>query len=913
LEIVEPPSLQPTRQNTGADQRPLVEQLSDIHFGELADVGGKALNLAELLRAGYRVPPGFCVTTSAYQRVTDHPVLGQRLDDLAATPADDAPLLTRLAEEVGRLVLDSPVPDDIATAVVAAYRQMGQGVPVAVRSSATAEDLPFASFAGQQDTFLGIVGETGVLEAVRRCWASLWTPRAVTYRAAQGLTPHSVRLAVVVQQMVDAEVAGVVFTADPVTGRRRHTVIDASPGLGEAVVSGAVNPDHFVVDADTGAVLERRLGDKRMVVRPRPEGGTVRSEVLPGDDRTCLTDRQLRELTALGDRLERHFGSPQDIEWAVDGDGTLWLTQTRPITTLYPLPLTAPPPAADRRVYFCLSLAQGLNRPITPMGLASFRLLGSSIAAVLGSPVPDRRAGPPMYADPGQRLFVDLTEILRSRVGRSLVPKVLDQMEARSAVILRNLLTAPDLTLTRRSRLPFLGRALRVAAAYGVPLQVVRAVVSPRATHLRLLRLQEAHRRRLTPPSGPSPHQRLDWAEQLLGHDVVPLLPRIVPVVATGLAMLALAIRLLGADATRAEAAIVLRGLPHNVTTEMDLALWRLARSVQADADADTATSVRDTPAEQLAGQFRAGELPMTLQDGVRAFLRRYGHRSVAEIDLGVPRWADDPTYVFGILKNYLRLNDPALSPDAVFVRGAEEAEEMVDALTARAWQRSRARSLVVGFALRRTRQLAGVRELPKACMVRALAAARAEIAAVGADLASSGRLDSAEDVFLLDLTETHRALDGADLRLLVARRRETHAQELRRRRVPRVLLSDGTQPEASEPFSADRGGRLLRGTPASTGTVTGAARVVLDPAGARLDPGELLVAPSTDPGWTPLFLTAGGLVMEMGGANSHGAVVAREYGIPAVVGVPNATDLVSTGDTITIDGAAGVVTIGTD
>ena len=647
-----------------------------------------------------------------------------------------------------------------------------------------------------------------------------------------------------------------------------------------------------------------------MAIRPRPGGGTTRVEVAEPDGSPCLSDEQLRDLAALGHRVEQHFGSPQDIEWAIDQRGAPWLTQTRPITTLYPLPANAPAPEASRRVYFCLSVAQGLNRPITPMGLATFRLLGSAVAHLLGTSVADRRAGPPMYADPGQRLFVDLTDVLRSRVGRALMPRVLDQMEARSAVILRSLLDAPDLTLTRRSRLPFAWRTLRVAVPCGIPLHVLQALVSPTATHRRLARLQQRQRRVLRTPPGPDPRQRLEWTERLLSEDVIPLLPRIMPAAATGWAMLALAMRLLGADATRADVATVLRGLPHNVTTEMDLELWQLARLVRADAPA--AAAVSNTPPEQLARAFEGGTLPVTLQRGLTAFLHRYGQRSVAEIDLGVPRWADDPTYVLGVLAGYLRLDDPARAPDAVFARGAAEAEAMLDTLTARARQRSLPRAVVVRFALRRTRQLSGIRELPKACLIRALGAARAELAAAGAQLATLGRLDAADDVFYLDLTETHRALDGADLRELVAGRKEVYAEELTRRRVPRVLLSDGTEPEPPQPFPGGDG-RSLRGTPASAGSVTGVARVVLDPADARLEPGELLVAPSTDPGWTPLFLTAGGLVMEMGGANSHGAVVAREYGIPAVVGVPHATDVIATGDRVTIDGAAGLVTVETD
>ncbi len=381
------------------------------------------------------------------------------------------------------------------------------------------------------------------------------------------------------------------------------------------------------------------------------------------------------------------------------------------------------------------------------------------------------------------------------------------------------------------------------------------------------------------------------------------------PAAATGFALLALAVRLLGSDATGAEVGSALRGLPHNVTTTMDLDLWRLAQHIRADGEA--ARSLRELGPDRLADALRAGALPPTLQDGLTGFLATYGHRCVAEVDLGVPRWADDPRYVFGVLANYLRLEDPSLAPDAVFRRSAEEAEAMVAALARRARRRSRLRALAIRFALGRARQLAGVRELPKACLVRALAVARAEIATAGAHLAGAGRLEKAEDVFFLDLAEAHRGIDGADLRPLVAHRRESFAQEMRRTRVPRVLLSDGTEPEATAPVRADDDGRSLRGTPASAGTVAGVARVVLDPLGARLDPGEILVAPSTDPGWTPLFLTAGGLVMEMGGANSHGAVVAREYGIPAVVGVAGATERITSGDTISVDGAAGTVALG--
>jgi pyruvate,water dikinase len=280
--------------------------------------------------------------------------------------------------------------------VAAGYARLGADAPVAVRSSATAEDLPFASFAGQQDTYLNIVGQTAVMDAVRRCWASLWTDRAVAYRATNGIDHRTVRLAVVIQRMVAASVAGVLFTANSVTGRRKEAVIDASPGLGEAVVSGAVNPDHFVVDTATGRILERRIGDKRLAIRSKPGGGTEHVAQATGATEACLADDQIRALAALGDRVETHYGSPQDTEWALDGNGVFWLTQARPITTLFPLPESAPPPGQDLHVYFCFSVAQGLYRPITPMGLQGSL---EASAAQSSSASVTARLGPNWHAD----------------------------------------------------------------------------------------------------------------------------------------------------------------------------------------------------------------------------------------------------------------------------------------------------------------------------------------------------------------------------------------------------------------------------------------------------------------------------------------------------------------------------------
>ncbi|MGW6447964.1 PEP/pyruvate-binding domain-containing protein [Lentzea sp. NPDC055074] len=813
----------------------------------LATVGGKAANLGELTRAGLPVPQGFCVTTDAYRAVA-------RADELAGTTPENA----------RRTLLETAVPQEIRAAIVAEYRALGDdrdpGVPVAVRSSATAEDLPFASFAGQQDTFLNVVGEDAVVDAVRRCWASLWTDRAVSYRETNGIDHTTTYLAVVVQRMVQSAVSGVMFTANPVTGTRDQIVIDASPGLGEAVVSGAVNPDHFVVD--DGEIVEKRLGDKKFVIRSLPGGGTEHVEVAESDEQ-CLTDGQIHALAVLGRKVQQHYGSPQDTEWAIDDEGEPHLTQARPITTLFPLPDNADGKA---HVYFCFSLAQGLERPITPMGRAVFREISkAAFEIVIGDPKSKS------YVEAGERIFFDATKVLQSKVGREFVTRLLGVMEARSSEVLRGLFDDPRFAIRNSSPTPAVKRLLRLSRRFHLPVTAVKALVNPeKAVRTALLMEREVLER--------SANLSI---EQALQQCTVPVLPRLAPTALIGFAMLGLVGKVV--KTRPGELQTVLRGLPNNITTEMDMAMWDLAQEIRHDPEA--------------LRRFRAGERPAALD----RFLARWGHRAVAEIDLGLPRWSDDPAHVIGVVKNFLLLEDVQAHPDAVFARGAAEAEAMIETLARRAW----GRGWFVRFALRRTRVLAGLREYPKYLIITLFGALRKRVADVGAELVAADRLDARDDVFFLNFEEM-RSPHG-DLRPLVAERREVYDREMRRRHIPRVLLSDGTEPEAVHhggPVEGD-----LVGTPASAGTITGIARVVMDPVGAHLEPGEILVAPSTDPGWTPLFLTAGGLVMEMGGANSHGAVVAREYGIPAVVGVRQAVTRIRTGERITVDGSTGAIT----
>ena len=882
---------------------------SALNRDMLALVGGKAANLGELTGAQLPVPPGFCVTTTAYAQVAEEADLQSVLDKYPAGEDGEAQRLANMAQAARTRLLAATMPREIADAITEAYGVLGAGepIPVAVRSSATAEDLPFASFAGQQDTYLNIVGVNAVLDAVLRCWASLWTDRAVSYRESLGLDQSNVKLAVVVQRMVQSSVAGVLFTANPVTGKRRQAVIDANPGLGEAVVSGATNPDHFVVNTATGEIIECRLGDKRVVISGTAGGGTLRSEVRDGSKEACLTDEQIRALAELGAHVEAYYGSPQDTEWAIDPEGVLWLTQSRPITTLYPLPANAPTSEDVLRVYFSFNVFQGVYRPFTPAGGSLFHLIGSGIAAGTGNPQPDPLAGPPIMLDAGLRLYLDVTPLLRNKLGRRLLIGAAGFGEARSAPLFKQVTSDPRLSIIPTKRWPLIRAFGSLFEKTRAPLYALQAVFWPKAAVKRVQQAAERVRATNFITPGLKSEDRLRGAERFV-ENFVHIVGGVAPALPVGLGSQAIAGRLLGDLAKPEERQVVLRGLPHNPTTEMDLELWHLSQRVAEYPD--VVEHVQEATPEQLAQEYRAGTLPAQLQQGLAAFLAVYGHRGVAEIDLGLPRWSEDPTHILGALGNYLHLKDANLAPDVQFQRGAQEAENMLAELVQRARRKSWLRGRLVHFFLRRTRDLVGVREMPKFTIVLMMARIRELLWSIGEELEQDGRLEAAEDVFFLTLREIHTALAGKDMHEIVRDHRTDYDFEMRRRRIPRVLLSDGTEPSALATDEADEAQGVLRGTPASPGRVTAKARVMLDPTGAHLAPGEILVAPSTDPGWTPLFLTAGGLVMEMGGAISHGAVVAREYGIPAVVGVAGAIERISTGQQITVDGAAGKIII---
>ncbi|MGQ1840104.1 PEP-utilizing enzyme [Kocuria turfanensis] len=431
-------------------------------------------------------------------------------------------------------------------------------------------------------------------------------------------------------------------------------------------------------------------------------------------------------------------------------------------------------------------------------------------------------------------------------------------------------------------------------------LGALRALARPAAARERAFReLEQVRRQRWAAPADTV--SRIRSAAGLQDATMTGPMMRSLPPLWAALLAQGAAGRLLRGLLRPGELNATLRGMPHNVTTRMDLALWSVAESARPHRGL-----LLSTAPEELAARFLRGELP---EFGLTAFLEEYGVRGSAEIDVGSPRWADDPTPVFAALAGYLQVSDPDQAPPARFARAAVEAEAALADLVDRAQRTRPLRARLAGALLRRSRELAGLRELPKFLWLTPLAQVRGQLLTAGAELTARGLLAQAEDIMFLTLDEALDAAHGADLRAVVTRRRREHARELRRRQVPGLLLSDGTNPQAlPDDAAAEHGPDVLVGQPAATGVATGPVRIVQHPSEARLRPGDILVAPTTDPGWTPLFLTLGGLITETGSTIAHGPTVAREYGIPAVICVPDATTRLTEGQTVTIDGATGLI-----
>ncbi|GAB4575793.1 MAG: phosphoenolpyruvate synthase [Anaerolineae bacterium] len=878
-----------------------IRTFDTLSAADLPLVGGKGANLGELTRAGFTVPPGFCITTHAFERF-----MAEAGADVVAAldglTADDLAAVRRAGQEIRARLARVPLPEEVAGAVIEAWQRIGPELAYAVRSSATAEDLPHASFAGQHDTYLNVRGEDALLESVRACFISLFTDRAILYRIQNGFDHRRVALAVVVQRMVQSEVSGILFTADPVSGHRHIVAIDASFGLGEALVSGIVSADLFHVDKRTGTVIKRQISEKTVAILPRDEGGTAQV-ALEGEARTrpALTDAQAEALARLGARIEAHFGRPQDVEWALAA-GTIYVLQSRPITSLFPLP--EPLPEDDSvHVYASISHVEVMTDPMPPLSLSLWRVF---LPVGHGGGRLESR----FVAHAGGRLFGDVTLPLRHPVGRRIILNFMKQGNPLAAKMLAALSERPGLLAggERANFLPFLRMVLPYAPRVLRHLLLARPEGAPQAALARIQAHVAAVRARLD--AAPDLRARVDVMMETL-QTVFQLVLSWLPQMVAGLASMVLLNALMKGRAAPEDLTALGRGLVGNIETEVNLAVGDLADLVRADAELLAVLSQREVDARTRLQQAAALPGGAAFMRAWADFMAVFGARGPAEIDLSRPRWAEDPSSVLQMVLNATLTGTPG-AHRAHYAQLAAEA----DAATVRVVAAARQgwwgvlRGPLVRRLIRVSRALTPLRGHHKFLMVHMMALIKPVLVEVGAALAAGDRLDVAEDVWFLTVPEMLAALDGdgRDLRGLVAARRADFAH-FHTLTPPHVITSEGEIPAARlEGENAPEG--ALIGNPVSGGVVEGPAKVVLDPAETVLEPGEILVAPFTDPGWTPLFVNAAGLVTEVGGLMTHGSVVAREYGIPAVVGVVGATQRIRTGQRIRVNGDAGTVAL---
>jgi phosphoenolpyruvate synthase/pyruvate phosphate dikinase len=849
---------------------------------QIESVGGKAANLGKLSRIeGILVPTGFCVTADAFHRVTTStPMIDERLGHLARVDPDDLELVRAISAEIRDAYARATIPDDVVAAIDAALAQFEESQAFAVRSSATAEDLPTASFAGLYDTYLNVSGASEILQHIGRCWGSLFTERAIVYRLRNGIDPRAVQMAVVIQQMVTPDASGVVFTADPVTSDRMVTFVEATFGLGEGLVSGRITPDAFQVRESQ--VISKAVSSKRLAVVSSAAGGTVEVPIdVEHQNVAALDDTQVLQLAQIGQQIAAHFGRPQDIEWCLVA-GDFHIVQSRPITTLFPIPVTDD---GANHVFVSVGHGQMMTDAMKPLGISMWQLT----------------ALPRMYAA-GGRLFVDVTQRLASPASRA---NLLDVM-GKSDPVMRDAL---ETVLDREDFIPaFPDEEPAVAPAGSVPdpIQADPAVVTELMANAQAS--IGALQRDIASRSGPG------LVEFILS-DIQELKRILFDPNSYRVFMSAMEAtwwineRLETWLGEKNAADVLTQSVANNVTSEMGLALLGVADVIRPHPEVITFLEHVENDEgllEEMAKRPGGREASRALQ----AFLDKYGMRCVGEIDITRPRWAECPTslvpMILGNIKNF-----ESGAGKQMFEQGLEKAakkeERLLEQLQTLPDGAQKAAEVKRMIDLVRT--FIGYREYPKYGMVSRYFIYKQALLDEARRLVAGQVLRSPDDIYYLTFAEfgevvrTHQADNQ-----LIGRRRAEYAsyQSLS---APRVLTSDGESIAGAYRRDGVPPGALV-GLAVSAGVVEGRARVISDVAEADLEAGDILVTAYTDPSWTPTFVAIAGLVTEVGGLMTHGAVIAREYGLPAVVGVQNVQRLIRNGQRIRVDGANGCVEI---
>lgn len=867
----------------------VVFRLSEIDKSSINIVGGKGANLGELGRIkGIRVPDGFCISTEAYTRIlAEVPAINSLLDQLSEVAAADRHRIAGISADIRAALENAAIPLDIREEITQGLSSFGEPGPYAVRSSATAEDLPTASFAGQQDTYLNIIGKEEIMKHISKCWASLFTDRAVTYRIQNGFDHRKVKLAVVVQRMLSPDASGTMFTADPLTGHRKVLSVDAGFGLGEALVSGLVNPDNYKVRE--GKIVNKKLATKKVVIQPLQDGGTGVQEVAPGQQNMqVLTDDQIVELGQIGRAIEAHFSHPQDIEWCLQDD-VFYIVQSRPITSLFPIP---GPQDCGNRVYVSVGHQQMMTDPIKPLGLSFYLLITRA----------------PMYTA-GGRLFVDVTDMLASPAGRQQVMNTLGKSEALINDALTNVIERGD--FIEESSAGMKEQVVATRAEREVPSDPGEQPETDPTIVSHLIRKNESSLKALKQTI------RMKSGSDLLDFiagDIDELKrilfdPESIGVITRAInASFWINEKMMEWLGEKNPADTLSQSVPNNVTSEMGLALLDVADAIRPYPEVvDYLHRAEDDNFLDGLVTLRGGKEAC---DAIEGYLNRYGMRCVGEIDIARTRWSEKPSTLLPLILSHVR-NSPPGASKRKFEQGRQEAlRKEVELL-------HRLRQLPDGAqkaneAKRRIdtiRNFSGYREYPKYAWVSRYLVYKQALLTEAEKLVQAGVIHESEDIFYLSFDELRELIRTYTLDYQTIRERKEAYIFYEKLTPPRVMTSDG-EIISGKYRREDTPVGALPGLAVSSGVTEGRARVILKMEDAVLEEGDILVTSFTDPSWTPLFVSVKGLVTEVGGLMTHGAVIAREYGLPAVVGVENATKVIKDGQRIRVHGTEGYVEV---
>jgi len=861
----------------------------DIDKTKIMVVGGKGANLGEISKVeGIRVPDGFCISTEAFKRIIgETPSINELLDQLSLLKVEDRNKISELSGEIRRLIEGISIPEDIHEELARHLSRLGEENAYAVRSSATAEDLPTASFAGQQDTYLNISGKEAILKHVSKCWASLYTERAVTYRIQNGFDHRKDHLAVVVQKMIFPQAAGILFTADPVTSNRKVSSIDASFGLGEALVSGLVNADVYKVR--NGKISAKKISTKKLAVFASQDGGTKEQEIEPErQNRQALTDEQILQLEHMGRKIEEHFGHPQDIEWCLV-DGTFYIVQSRPITTLFPIPEAND---QENHVYVSVGHQQMMTDPLKPLGLSFFQLTAA------------RRMD-----KAGGRLFVDITQELASPAKRDIIVNVLGKSDPLIKDALMTILEREDFikSLPNGIKEPSSSKGnqgvspARFQTLNDYDPQIVSDLIKRSQTSIDELR------RDIQTKSG-------SVLFDFILEDIQELRKSISDSQSFGVIMTAMNAsswineKMMDWLGEKNVADTLSQSVSNNITSEMGLELLDVADVIRPHPEViNYLRHAKDDSFLDELVQFDGGQ---ESRDAIYTYLNKYGMRCAGEMDITKPRWSEKPTTLVPMILGNIKNFEPNAS-HLKFEQGRQEAlnkeQQLLEGLKQLPDGEQKAKETKRMISL--VRNLSGYREYPKYGIVSRYFVYKQALLKETERLVQANVIHEKEDIYYLAFEELHEVVRTNELDYQIISKRKDEYKSYEKLTPPRVITSDG-EIVAGEYKRENLPADAIVGLPVSSGVIEGRARVILNLKDAVLEDGDILVTSFTDPSWTPLFVSIKGLVTEVGGLMTHGAVIAREYGLPAVVGVENATKLIKDGQRIRVHGTEGYVEI---